>query len=285
MAERIKQSVTPSGVKFAVRNLIGADQDLLSEGKNTAEKSSFNEMLHSTLRLLGDKHQSSITLKDVENLLSIDRKFILITLRQHTLNYQEKFSFVYEWPISEGQNNKEKFSYEIKFNNDNFPVIPPYWMRDFIEAEKAKAEEKKEEYKKPDGHDVLFPVLFNTYAEMLAQYSVFQGTFPETGEKYKWSFLNGATEMRWSEAVRSKPRVNMAIEMRNPLISYMDDKWTMFETQRADILLLEHLRGEIKDKEGDVDTFLAIRHPNDMKRETRVDLVGLPVFFFPSQAL
>jgi hypothetical protein len=34
-----------------------------------------------------------------------------------------------------------------------------------------------------------------------------------------------------------------------------------------------------------VDTSLAIQHPNDPRRRDRVNLVTLPVFFFPSQAL
>jgi hypothetical protein len=37
--------------------------------------------------------------------------------------------------------------------------------------------------------------------------------------------------------------------------------------------------------EGSVDTFLAIQNQKDKTRSVRVDLITLPDFFFPSQAI
>lgn len=285
MAERIKESVTPSGIAFSVRNLRGADQDLLSMGKEDEERSSFNEMIHSTLRKFGEKSQNEIIEADIENMLSVDRKFILLTLRQHTLRYKEVFEFKFEWPLRVGYKDKELIDYTVNFTAKNFPVTPPYWMREAIAKKELEAKDKKEEFLLPDGHIVPFPILFESYKEMLTKYQYFENTMPETNAKYRWRMLTGASERKWAKILRNNPRVNMTLEMRSPQLEFTPGKWTEYSTPEADIMELEHLRKEIKDNEGDVDTFLTIVHPDDKNRQQRVDLVALPVFFFPSQAL
>lgn len=289
MSERIKDSVTPSGVKFSVRQLFGADQDMLTKesgGDSNAMK--FNKMLHGSMRSLGVKGQTELTIKDIQNLLSNDRKFILLTLRQHTLKYKKTFDFKYEFPLRRGHNQKEQFEYSVEFSHENFPITPYYWVREEIEKEKKDNPDYR-----PDGHEVLFPEVFQDYSDMLNTYREVKGTFPESKLAYVWQLLDGNAELKWGPSLEDI-RINMMLEMRSPKIKALqqmnseqkkEDVWTSFETGRADLLDIEYMRSEIREKEGVVDTFLTIQHPNDLSRSQRVDLITLPVFFFPSQAV
>ncbi len=278
--ERIKKSVTPSGVEFSVRNLIGKDQNLLSRAQDESDSNSLNELLQGALRGLGEKGETQITMKDVEALLSNDRKFILVTIREHTLRYQKLFKFNFEWPLRKGSKEKEVVPYEVKFTPENFPVTPYLWVRE--EIERLKAENK--DYK-ADGHVDLFPVLFTSYQQMLTEKRIVKGKFPDTDQAYQWHLLDGEAEKRYAKV---EMVINNTLDMRKVQLPFGDgatkDKLMMYDTERADIMELEHLRMEVRSVEGTVDTFLTIQHPDNI-RSQRVDLVSLPVFFFPSQAI
>lgn len=283
--ERIKKSVTPSGVEFSVRNLIGKDQDLLTRAQDDSDSNSLNELLFGALRSLGEKNQSEITKKDVSNLLSNDRKFILVTIREHTLGYKKVFNFNFEWALRKGSKEKEIVPYEVNFTPENFPVKPYYWVAEKI----AELQTENPEYL-ADGHVNLFPIIYSSYTQMLTERKVITGTFPTSGDKYQWSLLDGEMEKKYSKV---ELVINTMLEMRGiklPFVSGTDDNGKpkqsliMFDTSNADIMDLEHLRTEIRQKEGTVDTFLTIQNPDNI-RSQRVDLISLPVFFFPSQAL
>jgi hypothetical protein len=297
--ESIRESVLPSGVPFSVRNLIGQDQDTLTRSVKKGDSTAFNKMLCDSLRKLGDKDEGQITPADISRMLSNDRAFALLTLRQHTLDYKELFEFKYEWPLQENKQDKEIVDYAIKLDRHNFPVIPYHWVRKAIADDKKTAIENEIEYQEPDGHHILFPVVYSNYESMLGDQKVIKGKFPKSGEQYIWELLDGLKESKYADAVKSDTRVNLSLDMRGPKIAYSVPKElqdaqepaskgklpTTFDTSRAHVLDLEHLREEIREKEGSVDTSLAIQHPNDPRRRDRVNLVTLPVFFFPSQAL
>lgn len=282
--ERIKKSVTPSGVEFSVRNLIGKDQDLLTRAQDDGDSNSLNLMLYGALRSLGEKDQSKITIKDVESMLSNDRKFILVTIREHTLGYKKVFDFNFEWPLRKGSKEKEIVAYQVNFTPENFPVKPFYWVAEEI----ARLQAENKEYK-ADGHINLFPIMYSSYAQMLTERRLIKGTFPSGGE-YQWNLLDGEMEKKYSKV---EMVINTMLEMRGiklPFVNGTDDNGKpkialiMYDTANADIMDLEHLRTEIRQKEGTVDTFLTIQNPDNV-RSQRVDLISLPVFFFPSQAI
>lgn len=283
--ERIKDSVLPSGVAFSVRNLIGEDQDDLTRAAKKGEsgQSTFNKMLAGAMRKLGDKSEGEITPKDIARMLSNDRKFALVTLRQHTLEYKPTFDFKYEWPIQKGQKKKVVQDYSVDFDHENFPVKPYYWM-----VEKIREMQKDNPGFKPDGHIIPFPMLYSSYADMLEQNRIITGEF-RNGMKYKWELLNGEIELEYASTMSEDMRMNLMIEMRKPKYLFTSDKdgketWAMFEPGKVDVSILEDLRFEIFEKEGSVDTSLAIAHPTDRLMEKRVDLTQLPAFFFPSMA-
>lgn len=282
--ERIVESVTPSGVEFAVRALKGMDQNTLGD-ENIVGQERLNKMLKNCLRKLGDKSQIQITEDDVKGMLTNDRKFIFVLLRNFSLNFDPKFKFKYEWPIGSSK-NKEVFEYEVNMTHENFPVKPYIWMREKIEADKALAEaEKDSEYKDPDGFQVKFPKLYESYAEMLKERSEYKGAFSCDPDKTQYIFrlLNGVAEEKWGPVIQKKKLINDTLEMRQPRY-LMGGQYVSFDTSKADINYVEELREAQVMVEGDVDTYLVIEHKTDLSRTIRVDVVALPVFFFPSQA-
>lgn len=280
---REKESVTPSGVPFIVRNLIGGDQRILSE--NEKGGNGFNVMLAGALLKLGDVEGDKITPAFVERMLANDRRFALVTLRQHTLKYNPVFNFNYEWPLEQGSRDKDVQEYEVNFNQESFPCIPYYWVREEIE----KIKEKNPDY------DVIkdgFPKMFESYEQVIEKRTI-TGTLPESEEEYEWYMLDGTTERNFQKVLTvDNITSNTQLEMRRVKVKWINDTkknakpvLVNFDIDSADMLDVEHIRKEIRGKEGLIDTWLTIRNQTNARKETRVDLVSLPAFFFPSQAL
>lgn len=305
MNEEIIRKVTPSGLPFEIRNLIGKDQDTLTRNmKKEGDRSAFNIMLTDALKSVGELTGDKINPKFVSNILSNDRAFMLIVMRQHSLDYKEDFDFNWEWPI-DGKNKTQKVvqPYTVKLNHENFPVVPYKWMREHIAEAKAKHKLEQDEAQKegngiadfvePDGHKVLFPELFASYADMLATHREIKGELPKSKVKYKWELLDGATEALYKNQLTEDMRINLMLEMRKPkwfweaptgLGTEKKTLWADLDTARYHIQDLEHLRGEIMDIEGNVDTTITIVHQNDTTRKERINLITMPPFFFPSLA-
>ncbi len=288
---RIAESVTPSGVPFSVRNLMGRDQDYLSKASNDNGES-FNEMLAGALITLGSKKEGEINPKTVKQMLTLDRKFILVVLRQHTLKFKKLFEFDFEWPLQKGSKSKEKQHYEVEFTHENFPIIPPKWMKEKIAELKADAIKDERDFTTPDGFIEKFPILYQDYIEMLNINKTVSVTLPESLVEVEYQLLDGEIENKWAPTLKRESEivVNMQILMHSPKMlgkNKSDHKIVKFsfETDNCDILDLEYLRKHIMETEGTIDTFLAIEHQTDKNRSKRVDLVSLPAFFFPSQAL
>lgn len=289
MKNRIKESVTPSGVSFTVRALKGKDQATLTtvSQSDSAAPSTIDQMLSDCLISLGVKGEAEITPKVVGRLLSNDRKFILVTLRQHTLNYQKQFEFKYDWPIDTNKRDKEVQNYSVNFTSDNFPVIPYWWLLEHIE-DLAKEDA---DFKTPDGHDILYPAMFDNYDDMMLEHQEIEGVF-EDNTKYKWKLLDGKMEKNMLSV--KKININTPIEQR--AIKYLwgdapdteagegakKQVWTIFDVGEADVLDLEQIREEIRLKEGEVDTSLTIEHQTNPLKQVKVDLISIPAFFFPS---
>jgi hypothetical protein len=285
--ERIKESVLPSGIQFSVRNLIGEDQDNLTREQKKSSgtpQSVFNKMLAGAMRGLGNKSESEITPNMVAGMLSNDRKFALITLRQHTLEYQPTFDFKYEWPLQKGEKKKQAFDYSVSFDHENFPVIPYRWMREALEKLKQENIENSD-FKMPDGHIIPFPKLYDNYLDMKDLHKEQQRTL-SNGQLVKWDLLDGEMELANSSALNDDPRMNLIIEMRKPKYKFADGEkspvWAEFTTGKTDMKYLEEIRKEMLDFEGKIDTSLVIGHENNPRLQMRVDLCQLPAFFFPS---
>jgi hypothetical protein len=287
---RIKESVTPSGVAFSVRALTGYDQNTISK-KNDNPGDQFNKMIMDCLMSLGTLSKDMIKIQHVEKLLTNDRKFILVTLRQFSLKFQKEFKFKFEWPLRKGSKVKEVEEREVTFDEKSFPIVPYKWMIDKISAigiENETVELETDKKAIPDGFAFNYPVLYESYDQMLAENKIVKGTFPEGGANYQFELLDAAKEKVWSPVLSNEDDivVNMMIEMHSPKIEMKTKDGgallTKFEpgSVNSDILDVEHIRKHIKDVEGAVDTSLTIQHFTDVTRVKRVDLVTLVDFSF-----
>jgi len=276
-------SVTPSGVEFELRGLLGKDQDTISRathGNNAINV--FNEMLADCLVRLGDLYGKDVTPRIVEGMLSNDRDFALVLLRQFSLDFNPQFDFKYEWPIEAGQRqDKEIFDYSINFSYKNFPVVPYYWV-----VEKIEKELSEDPMQAPfDGYEKPFPVMFANYSDMLAEYSTVEGETSD-GTRYKWNLLTGKDEKDFANIARSDMVASSPIKQRG-LRSFVGEKdgneaWAAFNLDECPIKHVEHIRSEITEKEGFVDTKITVQHQTNPLRENTVNIVGVPAFFFPS---
>lgn len=286
MAERILTDVLPSGVEFSVRSLKGRDQELITKAKNVRDGSGFNEMLASCLTQLGDKKQGEITPNDVERMLSNDRKYAMVALRQHSLRHKPTFDFSYEWPLQ--GTRKDVQQYSVEFNSTDFPCVPYLWVREKIEQLKAEAAANKVEYT-----ETKFPKLYESYSEMLAAHKEQTFVLPEDGTRLGWTLLTGEQESKFSKLDREQVNANTMISMRVPQV-LLTPKEGVSEAKQigmgwmhsnADLLDIEAFRGEVRKVEGTINTTLVIQNQKDSTRTARVELLATPDFFFPSQAI
>ncbi len=73
----------PSGINCVLREMTGAEEELITNGKLLRSGDAVNQLLCNCLVQLGEN--SNVTVKDVLDLLAGDRLFILVKLRQISL--------------------------------------------------------------------------------------------------------------------------------------------------------------------------------------------------------
>lgn len=276
--------VLPSGVEMEVRALLGKDQGTITKKDTIGDIDPFNQMLADCIVRLGDKTSASITRKDVENMLINDRKYALVELRQFSLRYKEVFKFNYEWPLDKN-GNKEVQAYEAIFTRENFPMTPYIWVREAIEKMSTEDQQALIDNKR------YFPVLFESYAEML-QKNAIQTFVTEDGvATIEWEVGSCKHELLFVKADKSIQDINMPIRMRNPqvVLTNVNDKndkvRTSWNFDNFELYDVEQFRMKMRETEGYIDTFLTIEHQKNPAKTVRVDLVSTVDFFFPSQAI
>lgn len=311
MAQRTHEFVLPSGVPCVTRSLIGEDYDILTSPKYTKNGTQFVQLCKAALLKLGDSEKISEEM--IFKLLTNDRKFMLLQIRQHTMRFSNEFKFTWEWPLKDKQ--KDRQSYEVIFSREQFPVTPYRWVAEAMKQqgkevlsaqqveqnvnqarpvdspnlfdatadEAAMAAEPRAVYSDPDQD--AFPEVYSSYAEMLEDQSERKFDFEDEPTLY-WRLLNGRMEK--AQMSQQNTSVNQVIDMRQAHHK-IEIKGTgltekSFNSGKADAYMLDILRGEIMQTEGLIDTFLVIENQKDKTQQTRVDLVSVDSFFFPSMA-
>lgn len=288
MAKRLFTGVLPSGVEIAVRNLTGGDQETLTASKNTRNGSGFNKMLAGAIERLGDLEGAAITERTIERMLSNDRKDALVMVRQHSLKFQEYFEFAYDWPIEGNRKQLQQFS--VKFDDEDFARKPYFWVAEEMER-LARQREAEGGTSEPLTGFAAFPIMYESYNEMLEAQSTQRYKLPESEQMIEWSLLTGEVEKKYTKVAMDDRTSNTTLMMRSPkeiLTTDTDEPQavlTGWSPARADILDVEGFRREIRRVEGHIDTILTIKNQADESRTARVDLVGTVDFFFPSQAI
>lgn len=276
---RIYKDVLPSGVQFEVRNLLGKDQELITDEKKSRDGKVFTKMLASALVSLGNNN--NVTERDVERMLTNDRKYALVMLRQHSLRFKPEFDFTYDWPLADNQKIKEEYS--VIFTREYFKIQPYEWVRLHMEALKATAAAAGEPF-----DENVFPVMFENYSDVHALREI-TATLPESGARVKWMILNGELEEKAQHLPARNSSTIFHMREAKQILQLKDGGTepvvTGLITSEMDLMDLEYMRKRIREIEGSVDTILTVSSKKNPDKQARIDLVGTPDFFFPSQAI
>lgn len=268
--------ILPSGVKMTVRELTGKDQGTITKEGSAGDPSTFNQMLSDCSITLGDK--SNVIKTDIENMLSNDRKYALVELRQFSLRYKEEFNFSYEWPIKGGK--KETHDYSVIFTRDSFTFDPYKWVKNHMDKMSDEEKELMSDH---------YPEMYDSYSDMLSE-NLEQDYETEDGLLIKWNCSTGKQEEKFNGVSKSLRDINLPIRMREPKemraksdgSGVVPMKWNFDD---EGIYEVEKFRKTMRETEGYIDTYLTIEHQEDPSKQARVDLVATIDFFFPSQAI
>jgi hypothetical protein len=286
-----KEVVSLSGIRVGILSLLGAHQALITRNTEKKRADGFEELLYDCIEYLGAKQKPALMLSDIKRLLEPDRKYLLMHIRQLSNNDDPRFVFDYEFPTEEGRKLKERKV--VDFNKENFPVKPFYWVRDRIKEQSGENDQPQEEalaYGTLFGNPDKFPIMFEDYAEILDQFFTQKFVLPEAKVEVQYNLLT-AEESAKHAGIVTKDTINShtQILMRNPV--YVDDDLSkgrekpVFCPLPLDKLThmdIEALRKDIMEKEGSVDSTIVVQYKEDRAKQSEIDLVGMPAFFFPS---
>jgi hypothetical protein len=113
----------PSGTEIELREMTGAEESLLTNRRLMKDGEAVNQVLKNCLVRLADK--TDITPKDVLDLLSGDRLFILVKIRQ--ISFGDEVDLALTCP-----NRDCGESTDVRINLDELEVTPYGSERDFI---------------------------------------------------------------------------------------------------------------------------------------------------------
>lgn len=251
MSRRQKEIKLLSGIPCVIQEMTGEAEYFLTNTKNTAKNRGLDLLLADCIVSLGDR--KGISEKDAQRMLAFDRKKALVEIRQLSNDYDPSFKFSFEWPMEGGL--KQKFDYDVEFTEENFKSRP---------------------YKSQ----------WNSMEEIEKNVDF---TLPGSGIEMRWTMLDGEKEGKISDIAEEHRSSHTLIQLRNPRVVTKENGKEVHDNIQLNLKQLSWadlnaLRKNILETEGDMDTFLVIEHPKT-KKTTRVDLISVPAFFFPSLGL
>lgn len=285
------RKVLPSGVEFVMRSLIGDHQAWITDSDDKKRKENMDKMLLDCLVSIGTK--KNLTAGDVDRLIGFDRAFIFFELRMFSNRRNKDFCFDYEF-AADADGNRRKQRYNIVFDKKDFPQRPAFWVLEKMKSDLAGKLEKKESEITKDEVDTMlyeateFPVMYNTYDEMLTERKSQTVTLPDSKVEVTWEMVDGAQEKKFAANMK-KPNSHTPLLQRSP--KYKDETFKegnvlpSLPIGQLSFDDIETLRQDYMTKEADIDTSVVIMYKNDNNCQTQVNLITIASFFFPSLAV
>lgn len=285
--------VLPSGIECELLSLQGKQQHDLTINDEAKRKDAIDNMLLECTARIGSN--TSVSMADIMNLFSEDRKFMLFELQQLSNSYDPNFIFAYEFPTEGGK--KLKQIYEVVFDKEDFPRVPYKWVLEamitqYKEKNSIAADETldKETIDKIIFDAEEFPILFNNYSEIITKYKTNKTVVKESGVTMVWNILDGNAEKENMKMDTTKISSHTFFQNRN--CKYLDPE-SLIAGKEIPMLIpydkvssndLEQLRSAILDFEASIETSVVVKYKNDNSKQANVNLITTPAFFFPSLA-
>lgn len=255
----------PSGPECEVKPLLAKHQRIITEQSKEGVTSNLDKVLVDTIVRIGS--ETNITEDFIQSLLAVDRKMILIELRQFSLGFPKMFEFNFEYKDQDGAKIVHPFDVDI---SEGFNVQP---------------------LRIPDGQGGVLERPYKEYSELVKTVDLI---LPDSKKKVQFTMLDGKGEQIGANTKRKDRSSHTPIQMRrpkyegetksgNPIMINLDlDNLTLND--------IEYLRKSIKEVEGTVDTEFMFEHPEaeykgPNEKDVVVDLITQVAFFFPSQAI
>lgn len=254
-----------SGIEYEVTELNAKHQRLISEdGGLTA--SHFDEVLSEVIVRVGSVTIANMSADArfafIKKLPSDDRRKALFEARQVTNDFEKDFYFRFQYESVQKHIKGAKLEEVIKVDVSNVILERPY---------------------------------LHSVAEIDQFVFDHEGTFPRSGEQYKFSLSNGFSE----EMKLGKVSSHTPILLRQPKLKKTVNKqgeplkepvWLVMNSDALDKLStkdIEHLRKQIHETEALFDSSISFAHPEAEylpmnERRVRMDLLSVPAFYFPS---
>lgn len=251
-----------TGVECTISEMDGSSQNILTRSGNTEKKiADFNELIKNHIVKLGSK--TDITDNDILNLLTWDRKKILIELRQFSLGYPKKFYFKYTWT----ENNKMKRVENIEWDLENMFAEKPYCTI------------------AQDGS--IIPLECKEYSEVLSKIeNIF--ILPRSLKKASITFPTVDQERKWSKVDSKSMSSHTELQIFKP-ITYEEISGSttpvMIELDRLAYLDIEKIREMKNQLQGNIDTIIHLENSENASQKVSLDLTAEVSFFFPSRAV
>lgn len=287
--------VLPSGIEIELQALKGKHQEDISINDESKRREAIDTMLYECLVSIGDN--KNLTLKDIQAMLSEDRKEALMALRQLSNNNNPNFRFKYEFPTQHGKRLED--TYEVIFDKEDFPKKPYSWVLEEMKKQHIANNDMADDTVLSDDEiDAViktndkFPIMFTDYSEILSTYGKQRLVLPDSGLTIVYNLLDGKTESNYTKNLKSnKISSHTYISMRDA--KYLQPE-KLEEGKEIPIILplgelsiedIEFLRGEMRKIEADIHTTVVVQYKSDASIQAQVNLIATPAFFFPSLAV
>lgn len=249
-----------SGVECEISKFIGKHQRYFTQTEYTKDSKGAHMAIASIIVKLGSK--TSVTEEEVSKMLAQDIKQILIQARIHSLKRHKTFKFDYKHTNEKGQQIKTPMELDVDAND--FDTKP--YKKQFTE------------------YDEIWKMLKNggKWASVVLE---------DSGLEVEFKPLDGGAEASLNAIPKKSRSSHTLVSVHKPVhllkAEGKKDKEGALVNLNLDNLSMddiEDLRLAIKEEEGFQDTVAVFENPQT-DADDEVDVLQIPAFFFPSNAM
>ena len=289
---RERKGVLPSGVPFEIYGMTGDDLDTIAKAAEGKKTNWMSDLLKSCVKSVGDVVTPSSAFFD--SMLELDLRFILLAIRQLSQRDSKEFIFDYQFPMQ----NKQRIVETVRFNMEpaDFLHKPFKWVLDRMIADyKALQADAGVEVEEADLAEVLlkdgqyapYPVMYESYNDMLAQHLRHSFTLPDAGTTINYELITHDRATKFSNALGDKKAKYTDLVARyKPTYLYEGNTPSAFMANSKSVSAydVEKLHIDMREKDAKIDTLVVVESEKKPGLQAQIDVITIPAFFYPSLA-